>query len=529
MTGARYLERQDGRVVVVGAGIAGLAAAAQLAHAGLNVTVLERHATPGGKMRSVPSAAGPVDAGPTVLTLRPVFEALFDSLGERLQDHVPLVRQRIIARHFWADGSRLDLHDDPAANTDAIRAFAGERAAREFQRFDQRSKELFQAFDGPILQAGRPSLAALFPLVARRPRILRAMAPFSSLARMLENGFGDPRLAQLFGRYATYVGGSPYRSPALLALIWHAETSGVWAIPDGMHSLARALEDIATRRGAEFRYNAHVDRIDVRDGNVAGVTLLDGERISADSVLFNGDPRALATGALGPACSSVAAQSKGAGRSLSADVWAFAARPTGVDLAHHNVFFRNDPKPEFDALSRGLRGTTPTLYVCAMDRGLGKAVPQTERFEIIANAPPHDGQPTQDEVQECRARTFETLADFGLRFTPEPQVDCLTTPQAFDRLFPHSAGSLYGQSPHGLMAAFRRPTARTSITGLYLAGGGTHPGAGLPMATLSARHAVEAILSDRTSTSPSRRMAMRGGTSTGSAPTARAPSASSGS
>jgi 1-hydroxycarotenoid 3,4-desaturase len=117
------------RVVVVGAGIAGLAAAVRLAHAGLSVTVLERHAGPGGKMRALPSEAGPVDAGPTVLTLRGVFDALFASIGERLEDHIELVPQEILARHFWPDGSALDLFADETRSRAAIHAFAGARAA----------------------------------------------------------------------------------------------------------------------------------------------------------------------------------------------------------------------------------------------------------------------------------------------------------------------------------------------------------------------------------------------------------------
>ena len=242
-------------------------------------------------------------------------------------------------------------------------------------------------------------------------------------------------------------------------------------------------------------------------------------------MVFNGDPRALATGLLGTGCAGVAPVTRRAARSLSAEVWSFAATPGGVDLAHHNVFFRADPAPEFAALARGETAPDPTLYVCAMDRGMGGAPPALERFEIIANAPSQDARPARKETAPCPKRSLETLARFGLRFTPEPEAaQSLTTPADFAALFPASLGALYGQSPHGAMAAFRRPTARTRVTGLYLAGGGAHPGAGVPMAALSARHAAEAILSDRISTSTSRPTAMPGGISTGSATGATAPS-----
>ncbi|MGX0976697.1 1-hydroxycarotenoid 3,4-desaturase [Roseovarius sp. MBR-51] len=503
------------RVVVVGAGIAGLAAAVRLAHAGLSVTVLERHAGPGGKMRALPSEAGPVDAGPTVLTLRGVFDALFASIGERLEDHIELVPQEILARHFWPDGSALDLFADETRSRAAIHAFAGARAARQFSRFSKRARRLFAAFDGPMMQATAPSPFALSAVVTRQPTLIRAMAPLSTLAQSLARHFDDPRLAQLFGRYATYVGGSPYHSPALLALIWRAEAAGVWVVRGGMHRLAQSLMDLARARGAEFRFQAHVARIDTVAGVATGVTLADGTHIHAAHVVFNGDPRALASGALGPDLSHIAPQTLKTARSLSAQVWAFAATPSGIDLAHHNVFFATDPKAEFDDLRTGRCPRDPTVYVCAQDRGLLEPPPTRERFEIILNAPPLDGlTQAAEDFASCHTRTFQTLAGFGLRFNPLPGEGALTTPARFDRMFPASLGSLYGQSPQGMMAAFQRPVARTRVTGLYLVGGGVHPGAGVPMATLSARHAAEAILSDRISTSTSQAMAMPGGIST---------------
>ena len=518
------------RITVIGSGIAGLAAAARLAAAGCSVIVLERHDTPGGKIRCLPSAAGPVDTGPTVLTMRRVFDELFQMAGARLEDHVALLPQTLLARHFWPDGSKLDLYSDPARNAEAIAAFAGSKARRQFEAFAKRAKTLFDGFDAPMMQAAEPNLADVTRHVAMRPALARQMAPFSTLDALLGRSFDDQRLVQLFGRYATYVGGSPYQAPAILALIWHAESAGVWVVRGGMHKLAEAIADLAASHGATFRYGAHVDEIITEGGAVTSVRLADGTMLDTDAVVFNGDPRALAMGALGPGCAAVAPQTLSTPRSLSATVLAFSAMPAGHDLAHHNVFFRATPKPEFDALEKGRTVPDPTLYICAMDRGLPEPSPALERFEIIANAAPLTvSGADEEEFSACQTRIFRTLARFGLSFDPLPGPEARTTAQGFEDLFPMTAGSLYGQSPHGAMAAFQRPTARTQLRGLYLAGGGVHPGAGVPMAALSGKHAAEAILSDRISTSMSRPTAMRGGMSTESAMTARARSASSGS
>lgn len=492
------------RSVIVGAGIGGLSCALRLAHAGHGVTILDRHAAPGGKMRTVPSAAGPVDAGPTVLTLRPVFETLFADVGARLEDHVTLVPQDVLARHFWPDGSALTLTNDRAANAAAIDAFAGPRAADQFRRFCTDMQRLFTAFDAPMMRAADPSVMALTARVMRDPGLIPVMAPLSTMARDLRRRFSDPRLAQLFARYATYVGGHPAQTPALLSLIWHAEEQGVWAVQGGMQALARAVADLAVDKGAALRTGAEVSRIETAQGRVTGVTLLDGTRIPADVVVFNGDPRALATCALGAGTAHVATQTLTAARSLSARVWAFAATPQigpdGPDLAHHNVFFATDPDEEFSAIAAGGVPHDPSIYVCAQDRGHPAPPPALERFEIILNAAPlTTAQRPEKEAQTCHQRTFPTLARRGLTFGPEPGLATLTTPSGFNRLFPASAGSLYGQSPHGMTASLKRPRARTAVAGLYLAGGGTHPGAGVPMAALSGQHAAAAILKDRTS------------------------------
>ena len=319
-----------GKAVVIGAGLGGLAAALCLANAGLDVTVIDRLGAPGGKLRAVPSPAGPVDAGPTVLTLRPVFDALFAHVGSRLDDHVTLVPEPVLARHWWHDGSTLDLHADAGASEAAIRDFAGPRAAAEFRAFNHRAARLYAAFDVPMMQAPDPDPRVISRAVLRHPSLIADMAPHRTLAASLDAQFHDPRLRQLFGRYATYVGGSPYDSPALLALIWRAEAGGVWRVPGGMHRLAGALQDLATARGARFLFDTEARRIDVAAGAVSGVHLADGSHLPAARVVFNGDPRALATGLLGLAASRSVPASATEPRSLSARVWSFASTPRGA-------------------------------------------------------------------------------------------------------------------------------------------------------------------------------------------------------
>lgn len=520
------------RVVVIGAGIGGLVAALELAHAGLPVTVIDKGAGPGGKMRAVETAAGPVDAGPTVFSMKWVFEGLFASVGESLDAELPLEPMEVLARHHWRGAPMLDLFADPARSRDAVGSFAGARAAREFDAFSARAGRLFDAFLDPVMRAAAPTpLSVARANASRAPGLLRDMAPLSRMSGLLSRSFTDPRLAQLFGRYATYVGGSPYLSPAILALIWHAEASGVCRLPGGMVSLAHTLHRLCEARGVEFRFETTVSGIDTDNAGVNGVTLKSGESVPARNVLFNGDPAALADGLLGDAARPAGQARRRAKRSLSAWVWTFAGEP-GPDtpLSHHNVYFSDNYRAEFDDLFKiGRKPLDPTLYICAHDRAPGAPPQGPERFQIIMNAPA-DGDrttPTEQEIRQCETMVFSRLREAGLTLSRPLAENALTTPWDFHQMFPGTGGAIYGTAPHSVNTTFQRPTARTRIPGLYLAGGAVHPGPGVPMAALSGRQAAAAIAADRGLTSTSTRTATRGGMSTGSRTTAPAASRSS--
>ena len=513
-------------VAVIGAGMGGMAAAIRLAAAGRDVTVFEAHDWPGGKMRVVDSPAGPVDAGPTVLTLRPVLEQLFAAAGVSLDTHLTLQPLGVLARHHWRDGAMLDLLPDAEANAHTIGAVFGARARTEFNRFERDTRALFDAFRAPIMERARPSALAAAHAALLRPALLPWLLPGRKLGGMLEARFTEPRLRQLFGRYATYVGGNPMLAPAVLGLIWQAEAAGVWTVKGGMAGLARALAGVLERCGGSLRLNTPVTGILTQGGQVRGLRLSCGEEVTFAQVIFNGDPAALPYLLDAPRPAPPRRQTQP--RSLSAQVWTFAGevKATGLGrhaLAYHTVFFADDPAQEFGPLAMGSGPQDTTIYVCAQDRA--EHVPDgPERFQFILNAPPLPSGAQSQTEPACKTDPFARLERFGLHLMPHLTDQALTTPARFAQLFPHSQGALYGLSPNGTLATFQRPTTRSKVTGLYLAGGGVHPGAGVPMALMSGRHAAEAALKDRISAPMSRPMAMHGGISTGSATAARAPS-----
>jgi 1-hydroxycarotenoid 3,4-desaturase len=525
-------------VVVIGAGMGGLAAALSLAARGLPVVVLDKETGPGGKMRQLAVGGAMIDAGPTVFTMRQVFEALFAEAGANFADHVTLKPLGTLARHAWADGGRLDLPADPRDAAQAIGAFAGADEARRFQAFAAESARIFALLETSFMQAPRPSMPGLVGNILREgkagPIGLLALKPFETLWSTLTRSFTDPRLIQLFGRYATYVGSSPFLCPATLMLIAHAEQDGVWSVDGGMHALAKAMAGVAEARGAHFRFGEGAARIVTERGRVSGVVLASGERLAAQAVVFAGDSAALGAGLLGENARRAAPARRPAARSLSAFVTCTLAPTDGFPLIRHNVFFSSDYAREFDELFGQRRAPSePTVYVCAQDRtdaaddGSAADRDQPHRLLILTNAPADgDRSPMTDtEIARCEANARQSMQRCGLTVREGPRQ--VTTPAEFDRLFPATGGALYGAASHGSLSPFRRPGSRSTVPGLYLAGGSVHPGAGVPMAATSGRLAAAALLSDLSSTRRFHPVATAGGMPMRSARTGATPSSSS--
>ncbi len=505
----------DQRIIIVGAGIGGLAAAAELAAQGFEVTVLERAAAPGGKMRRLMVGGVPLDAGPTVFTMRWVFEEIFARAGTALADWLTLRPASTLARHAWDGGGRLDLFADVARSAEAIGVLAGATEARGFLSFCEQARKIYATLERPFIRGQRPTPLSL--LRDAGAMNMFGVLPFDTMWKALGAHFADPRLRQLFGRYATYCGSSPFSAPATLMLVAHVEQEGVWLVEGGMHEIALAMAALARKLGAILRFGAEVAEVAVSGGAARGVVLLGGERIAADAVILNADSSALAAGLLGQAASGATPRVPRQARSLSAITWALHAPTSGFPLLRHNVFFSRDYAAEFDDLfTRRRLPRSPTVYVCAQDRGdMDGQHEGAERLLCLVNAPADGdlGPFDEGDLQSCTQASFGVLDRCGLQVERSSAAVQRTTPAEFEALFPATGGALYGQAVHGSMATFRRPGSRTRMPRLYLAGGYAHPGAGVPMAALSGCRAAESVRADLASTSRSRRAATNGGMS----------------
>ena len=506
-------------VVVTGAGMGGLSAAITLGSAGYKVLVIDRLSKPGGKMRQVFVDNLPIDSGPTVFTMRWVFDSLLDRANTSLEEHLTLKKAEVLARHAWddeEDNPPLDLYADVARTEEAIGDFAGAREAKGYRSFCEEACNIFKTLKEPFMASQRPNLFQL-PLRVGLTRLhnLFMTRPFDTMWNALGQHFSDPRLRQLFGRYATYCGSSPFEAAATLMLVAHVEQDGVWMVKGGMYKLACAMEDVAKSVGTDFSYDTSVTKMVCENGAVQGVVLNENEYIETKAVITNSDVAAVATGLFGPEVQSAVPFMHKNERSLSAMTWSAHVKSSGFPLAHHNVFFSRDYEGEFQTLFRGKSiPRDPTVYICAQDRNddgnsleSSTVKDEPERMLILINAPANgdENDYTQEKVEANAQNTFSLLNRCGLELDRDPERRKVTTPSDFNHLFPATGGALYGRTSHGWSSSFKRPAARTHIKGLYLAGGSAHPGPGIPMATLSGRLAAEQLMSDMVGKIPVRR------------------------
>ena len=527
MEAGKVAPLSKGPVIIVGGGIGGLSCALDLACSGVEVILIEKEDQVGGKIRQLNCANDPavpalIDSGPTVFTMRWVFDGLFQKAGTTLESELTIKKLQVLARHAWSKDERLDLFSNVDQSAEAIKEFSSAAEADRFLEFSKQCRTLYQALEKPYMLSEKPSFAGMISdLGISGSKVLYDIGLFNTLWKSLGDYFHDPRLRQLFGRYATYCGSSPYQAPATLMLIADVEAQGVWAVEGGMYSLVKAMKKLAQDKGVQIKTGQACEEILLDLGRVSGVRLADGTSIQSQVVIFNGDLAALQTGLLSQvgkkSLNSKMIPPSAAKRSLSALTWSINAKTDGFPLVRHNVFFNQDYRAEFDDIFQRKRlPQKPTVYVCAQDQGDAyEARPHSQRLLCLVNAPATGDQSefNAQEIERCEQETFGLLQQCGLNIDLDSAICQRTTPSRFNQLFPATGGSLYGQANHGWMETFQRASAQSPIPGLYLAGGSVHPGPGVPMAALSGRMAAATLMDHLGLIKLSGRTLISGGTS----------------
>lgn len=497
------------RVAVIGAGMAGLAVSARLAKRKHHVTVLEASSTTGGKLGRYARDGFVFDTGPSLLTIPAVYRDTFRKSGRPLERELDLVPVDPAFRYRFADGSDLRLPNaSRAGSRRALDDAFGDGAGAQWAAMLERAGQIWEVTRGPFLESplqGRRTLVRL----ARNVDHVRIVAPWQTLRGMGHQYLSDPRLRQMLDRYATYSGSDPRRAPGVLSTIPYVEqTFGAWHVPGGLRNLGEALARRVELRGATLRTDAEVAQVLVEGGRAAGVRLADGETITADVVVANCDASTLYGRLLHGdrsterAAASVLRSIDKAGLSFSGFVLLLAVRGRTPGMDHHTVLFPPDYDDEFDSVFGTARREArpvpdPAVYICNPDDPQMRPEGH-EAWFVLVNAPRQRGRHGPDHqpgtvdwtapgVAESYAdRVLAVMAERGLDVRDRLLWRVVRTPADLERETGAPGGAIYGTSSNSQRAAFLRPANQSPIPGLYLVGGSSHPGGGLPLVGLSA-------------------------------------------
>ena len=459
------------RAVVVGAGVGGLAVAARLAAQGHAVTLVEAAPVVGGKLGRYERDGFAFDTGPSLLTMPQVFEALFADTGG-WPPGLALERVEPLIRHRFADGTGFD---SGAGVLDALESWSP-GAGEDWQAFLGRAERIWQASKKPFLESALHGSRTLAALTLKHPGDLATLAPGRTLRDLGRRHLRDPRLRMVLDRYATYTGSDPRRAPAALAAVPYVEHAfGGWWVPGGLYWLAEALLERCLSLGVEVQLGRRVTRI-----APPVVALEDGE-LRADVVVSDADAAHLYRDLVD--CPPARRRLTRAVPSLSGFVLLLALRGPTPGLAHHNVFFPDDYDAELDAVFGRSPAADPTVYV---SRPPGMAPEGHEALFVLVNAPRHGPVDWRDQPGYADA-VLEVLARRGLDVRDRVLWREVVTPADLEERTGAVGGAIYGTSSNGPVAAFLRPANRSPVPGLFLVGGSSHPGGGLPLVALSAQ------------------------------------------
>ncbi|GAA4356169.1 phytoene desaturase family protein [Angustibacter luteus] len=498
------------RIVVVGAGMGGLAVAARLAAQRHDVTVVERSDTVGGKLGWFTRDGFSFDTGPSLLTLPAVYRDLFLKTGAALDRSVELVEVDPVCHYRFPDGTEVDLPN--ASRGRVVRALdeaLGTGSGAQWAALMDRAGAMWEITRGPFLESPLDGARTLVGL-SRRVGDLRTVAPWRTLRGLGRSYLRDPRLVMLLDRYATYTGSDPRRAPAALATVPYLEqTFGAWYVRGGLHQLGEALHQRVVETGAQVLTSSTVTEVLVEGDRVSGVLLAGGRRIEADVVVSDADAAHLYGDLVrSPAADRARTSLAGATPSLSGFVLLLALRGRTPGLAHHTVLFPQDYDDEFDSVfgtgphSRAPRpAPDPTVYVSAPDDPALRPDDDHESLFVLVNAPRHSVDDAAAGIDwdapglasSYADRVLDVMASRGLDVRDRVVWRELRTPADLARATSSVGGSIYGSSSNGVRSAFLRPANRSPVEGLFLVGGSAHPGGGLPLVGLSAAIVAEQI------------------------------------
>ena len=483
------------KAIIIGSGVGGLATALRLKAQGLDVVVFENNSYPGGKLSSFNLGQYRFDAGPSLLTMPHYIDELFELFNENPKDYFNYKRKDISCKYFWEDKTVLNAYSDKNKFINEInkvlkvdKNIITKYLLKAKKKYDL-TKNIFleQSLHKIKTYLSSDLLKGIFNLYIFQIN--------KTLDTVNQDELKEPHLVQLFNRFATYNGSSPFKTPGMMTLIQHLEQEyGTFVSEKGMINISKSIFDLAKRNGVKFEFNKLVNEIVVKNNKVVGVKV-NNTLIESDFVVSNMD--------IVPTYKKLLKKSYqpkkvlNQERSSSALIFYWGIKKTFKNLELHNILFSNNYKKEFDSIFElGNISDDPTVYINITSKDIVSDAPkESENWFVMINSPNDTGQDWNEIIKTVRKNTINKInRTLNIDIESFIEFEKVFSPKTIEKNTQSYLGSLYGSSSNNKMSAFlRHPNFSKHIQNLYFCGGSVHPGGGIPLCLLSAKIVSELI------------------------------------
>ncbi len=488
---------EKSKIAIIGSGLGGLSAAIYLAVKGYDVHVYEQSNKPGGKANELKFFNFRFDTGPSLLTMPFVLKGIFKYAGKNIENYIQIKKLDVLCKYFYPDSTILNAYSDVDKLAKEInsKTIDSKESVKEYLDYSKKIYELtadlflFNSFSGLSNFANIKALKTLLQF--------NKIDPFRTMHESNASFFKDAKTIQLFDRYATYNGSSPFKAPATLNVIQHVEYNlGAYIAEDGIYSITKGLHKLAEDLGVKFIFMNRVDKIVTKKNKVVGI-VYGNDFVNYNAVLSNSDVLNTYHNLLDVNPYRESNKYNKVEPSSSALVFYWGVKTQSPELEVHNILFSEDYKKEFDDIfEKKICPEDPTVYIYISSKFKKDDAPEgNENWFVMINTPYDDGQNWDDEVKKSKGIILKKINKIlGIDLKDKIVCEKILTPQGIEKKTSSTYGSIYGISSNSKSAAFMRQQNKSkSIDGLYFCGGSAHPGGGIPLVLLSGKIASELI------------------------------------
>ena len=477
------------KAIIIGAGIAGIASSIRLRSKGYDVNVFESNSYPGGKIASFNLGDYRFDAGPSLFTMPNFVDELFDLFGENSKEYFTYKKKDISCNYFWEDGTRLSAYSDKNKFAIEVEKKLGVPTSR-LLKYLKKAEKKYDLTKTIFLEKSLHKLSTFLNIDTLKAIVnLNLFQIGKNLNAVNEKELIEPHLIQLYNRFATYNGSSPYKTPGMMTLIQHLEQEhGTYLVEKGMIDIVDSLFKLAKRKGVVFKFNENVSQILVENKKAIGVQV-NNKQYYSDYVISNMD--------VVPTYNKLLKEQKKPNivlnqeRSSSAVIFYWGIKKEFPSLDLHNIFFSNNYKKEFDSIfNKKEICKDPTVYINITSKDIPSDAPKNcENWFVMINSPNNENQDWENIINSVRKNVVKKINNIlNTDIESFIEKERVYTPRDIESKTQSYLGSLYGASSNNKMAAFlRHPNFSNNILNLYFCGGSVHPGGGIPLCLLSAK------------------------------------------